>query len=92
MHILNDEIVKVDVTTDIISKLEITNERIKGQIKVIKTSEDDNFINEKAAGSPIENVKFEIYDLNNNLVDEITTSDDAISSIKLFENAITSIL
>lgn len=85
MHILNEEIKKVDVTADIISKLEITNERIKGQIKVIKTSMDDNFINEKAAGSPIENVKFEIYDSNNNLVDEITTSSDGTAITKLLD-------
>lgn len=85
MHILNDEIVEVDVTTDIISKLEITNERIKGQIKVIKTSEDDNFINGKEAGSPIENVKFEVYDSNNNLVDEITTSADGTCITRLLD-------
>lgn len=85
MHILNEEIIKVDVSADIISKLEITNERIKGQIKVIKTSEDDNFINGKESGSPIENVKFEIYDSNNNLVDEITTSADGISITKLLD-------
>ena len=85
MHILNEEIIKVDVTTDIISKIEITNKRIKGQIKVIKTSLDDNFINEKAAGSPIKNVKFEIYDSNNNLVDEITTSSDGTAITKLLD-------
>lgn len=85
MHILNKEIIKVDVTTDIISKLEITNERIKGQIKVIKTSEDDNFINGKEKGSPIENVKFEVYDSNNNLVDEITTSEDGTAITRLLD-------
>ena len=85
MHILNEELIKVDVSADRISKLEITNERIKGQIKVIKTSEDDNFINGKEAGSPIENVKFEIYDSNNNLVDEITTSADGIAITKLLD-------
>ena len=85
MHILNEEIVKVDVTTDIISKLEITNERIKGQIKVIKTSEDDNFINGKQAGSPIENVKFEVYDSNNNLVDTITTSAEGTCITRLLD-------
>lgn len=85
MHILNEEIVKVDVTTDIISKLKITNERIKGQIKVIKTSEDDNFIKGKEAGSPIENVKFEVYDSNNNLVDEITTSADGTAITRLLD-------
>lgn len=85
MHILNENIIKVDVSTDIISRLDITNERIKGQIKVIKTSEDDNFINGKDAGSPIENVKFEVYDLNNNLVDEITTSADGTAITRLLD-------
>ena len=85
MHILNENIIKVDVSTDIISRLDITNERIKGQIKVIKTSEDDNFINGKDAGSPIENVKFEVYDLNNNLVDEITTLADGTAITRLLD-------
>lgn len=85
MHILNENIIKVDVSTDIISRLDITNERIKGQIKVIKISEDDNFINGKDAGSPIENVKFEVYDLNSNLVDEITTSADGTAITRLLD-------
>lgn len=79
MHILNEDIVKVDVTTDIISKLNITNDRIKGQIKVIKTSQDDNFINETKAGTPIPNVKFEVYDSNKKLVGEIITDKDGIA-------------
>ena len=85
MHILNENIIKVDVTTDIVSRLDITNDRIKGQIKVIKTSKDDNFINGKVAGSPIENVKFKVYDVNNNLVDELTTSADGIAITKLLD-------
>ena len=79
MHILNEDIIKVDVTTDIISKLNITNDRIKGQIKVIKTSRDDNFINETKAGTPIPNVKFEVYDSNKKLVGEIITDKDGIA-------------
>lgn len=85
MHILNEDIIKVNVTTDIVSRLDITNDRIKGQIKVIKTSEDDNFINGLDAGSPIENVKFEVYDLDNNLVDELTTSADGTAITKLLD-------
>lgn len=85
MHILNEDIIKVDVTTDIVSRLDITNDRIKGQIKVIKTSEDDNFINGTVAGSPIENVKFKVYDVNNNLVDELTTSADGTAITKLLD-------
>lgn len=85
MHILNDEVFKVNVKTDIVSRLNITNERIKGQIKVIKTSEDDNFINGLKAGSPIPNVRFEIYDLNNNKVDELTTLEDGTAISKLLD-------
>ena len=85
MHVLNEEIIEVDVTTDIISRLEIKNERIKGQIKIVKTSDDDNFINGEKLGSPIENVKFEIYDSNNNIVDEIITSEDGTATTKLLD-------
>ena len=85
MHVLNEEIIEVDVTTDIISRLEIKNERIKGQIKIVKTSENDNFINGEKLGSPIENVKFEIYDSNNNIVDEIITSEDGTATTKLLD-------
>lgn len=60
----------------------IKNEKIKGQIKIIKTSSDDNSINGKKAGSPIENVKFEIYDTNQNKIDEITTNKDGIAISK----------
>ena len=82
MHILNDEIIKVDVTTDIVSRLDITNERIKGQIKIVKTSKDDSFISGTVAGTPIENVKFEVYDSNKNKVDEIITNKDGIAITK----------
>jgi len=82
MHILNNEIFKVNVSTDTISKLEITNERIKGKIKIVKTSQDDNFINGKEAGSPIGDVQFKVYDINNNIVDEIITSADGIAITK----------
>lgn len=82
MHILNNEIIKVDVTTDIVSRLDITNERIKGQIKIVKTSQDDSFISGAVVGTPIENVKFEVYDSNKNKVDEITTNKDGIAITK----------
>ena len=82
MHILNKEILKVNVKTDVVSKLNITNARVKGQIKIVKTSEDDNFINGLKLGSPIENVKFEVYDSNKNLVDEIVTDKEGIAITK----------
>lgn len=84
-HILNDELIEVNIEADSVSTLKLTNERIKGQIKVIKTSKDDNFINGLKAGSPIENVKFEIYDSDNNIVGEITTDKDGIATTKLLD-------
>ncbi|MDO5555624.1 MAG: SpaA isopeptide-forming pilin-related protein [Clostridia bacterium] len=85
MHILNEEIIKVNVETDIISKLDITNERIKGQIKIIKTNEDDNFINNTKAGTPIPNVKFEIYNSNYILIDEVITGEEGTAITRLID-------
>lgn len=82
MHVLNRETVKVNVKQDIVSKLNITNERIKGKIKIVKTSEDDNFINGLKSDSPIENVKFEVYDSNRKLVDKIVTDKNGIAITK----------
>ncbi len=88
MHILNDKIIKVNVKEDIVSKLNITNERIKGKIKIVKTSEDDNSINGVKAGSPIGNVKFEVYDSNKKLVDEIVTDENGIAITKKLDKGI----
>ena len=91
MHVLNSELIKVNVKADIISKLNITNERIKGQIKIIKTSKDYNFINGLKQGSPIENVKFEIYDSNKELVDKIVTDKNGIAITKKLDKGIYSV-
>ena len=85
MHLVNEELVNVEVKTDKITTVEIENERIKGQIRIIKTSEDDNFINKEKAGTPISNVKFEIYDSNRNKVDEIITEKDGTAITKMLD-------
>lgn len=79
MHILNGETIKVDVKTNETIKLVITNERIKGKIKIVKTSESDNHITGDKAGTPIPNVKFEVYDSNKQLVDTIITDENGIA-------------
>ena len=81
-YVLKDETIKVEITEDVITKLDITNSRKKGQIRIIKTSKDDNFINEKKAGSPISGVKFEIYDENRKLVDTVITNEEGIAISK----------
>ena len=62
--------------------IQIENEKIKGKVKVIKTSEDDNLINGDKAGTPIANVKFVIYDENGEIVDTLITETDGIAISK----------
>ena len=59
--------------------LEVENEKIKGKIRILKISEDDNLINGTPAGTPIENVKFIIYDENGEIVDTLITKADGIA-------------
>lgn len=87
-HVLNSEVLKVNVEADIVSTLNLTNDRIKGQVKVIKTSQDDNFINNKKAGEPISNVGFEVYNSKRILADEIVTDEDGIAITKLLDKDI----
>lgn len=59
----------------------IENEKEKGQIKIVKLSEDDNPITGTTAGTPLKNIEFEIYDENRNIVDKVITNEkgEAIS-------------
>ena len=62
-----------------IKTLELTNEKIKGQIKILKISEDDNLINGNKKGTPIENVEFEIRKEDGELVEKIVTDKEGIA-------------
>ena len=68
-----------------ISNITITNEKIKGKIKIIKLSEDDNKINGRPKGSPIENVTFEIKNENREIVQTLTTNEEGIAISKNLE-------
>lgn len=78
-YIASDEIITIDAKykgqdVKILNlEYEMKNEKMKGHIQVIKTSSEDNGYSKLPKGSPLENVVFEIYDSENNLVDKITT-------------------
>ncbi len=78
-HILKEETIKVNVDTDKVSKIEIENERIKGKIKVIKTSSDSNLDNTIKAGDPIPNVEFEVFDTEGKFIEKIITNTEGIA-------------
>lgn len=78
-YVLNEEILKIEVKHKQVETLEIENERIKGQIEILKISEDDNLINGNKKGSPIENVEFEIRKEDGEIVEKIITNKDGIA-------------
>lgn len=76
----NSKIISIEWGKDI--SLEFQNEKIKGQIKVIKLSSNDNKYTSILAKSPIKDVVFEVLDSNNKVVDTITTNEDGVAITK----------
>ena len=82
-YILQDNLIKVKVEENITTTLNITNKKKKGRIKIIKTSSDSSPVFYINKGDFLENIKFEIYDSNNNLVDTLITDEygEAVSNL-----------
>lgn len=72
-YVLDDKIYKVSLKENQTVNVVIQNKKIKGQIKIIKTTKNNNKITNQNAGDPIEGVKFGIYDENKNLIEIVTT-------------------
>ena len=72
-YVLDDKIYKVSLKENQTVNVVIQNKKIKGQIKIIKTTKKNNKITNQNAGDPIEGVKFGIYDENKNLIEIVTT-------------------
>lgn len=78
-YVLNEEEIKLKIEWNKETQLEIKNEKIKGQIKIVKISEDDNKITGKKAGTPIANVEFEIKNENGEIVQTVITNEQGIA-------------
>ncbi len=59
--------------------LNVENTLIKGKIKIIKTSSEENQILGMKRGDAIPNTKFEILNNKNQIVDEVTTDKDGVA-------------
>ena len=81
-YVLNEIPQTVTLTQDQITNLTFENELIKGYIRVIKVSKEDNKYNGDVKGSRLENAKFEVYDENNNLVDTLVTDKNGEATTK----------
>lgn len=87
-YVLNDEKIKVEVKYGKIETLKIENEKIKGQIEILKISEEDNLINGDKKGAPIENVEFEIRKEEGEFIEKITTNKEGIALSSKLEKGI----
>lgn len=81
-YVLNEIPQTVVLEENEITDITFENEKIKGYIQVTKTSSEDNEYSELEKGSPLPDVTFEVYDLEDNLVDTITTNADGIAITK----------
>ena len=84
-YVFNDEIKEIKLEANQIKELVFENEKVKGQIKIVKTSKDENKMNGKKAGTPLEGVKFQIYSKNNKLLETLTTDKNGIAMSKELE-------
>ncbi len=78
-YVLDDEIRTVELKENEIVDFVFENQKIQGQVKVIKTAEEDNKITGDKAGTPIPNVSFGLYDVNKNFIEKITTDENGIA-------------
>lgn len=82
-YVLDDEIHTITLEENQIKNITFENEKIKGQIEIIKISSNDNNITGDKKGTPLEGAKFEIYNSKNELVDTLVTDKEgkAISEL-----------
>ena len=85
LYELNNEIIEVPLEANEVKDVIVENQKIRGNIKIIKTTEDKSEITGLEKGEPLEGVIFEIYSSNGNLVDTVTTNKDGIATTKDLE-------
>lgn len=78
-YVLSEDEIKVEVKYGQVETLQLENEKIKGQIKIVKISEDDNLRNGKPKGTPIQDVVFEIRKEDGEIIQTLTTNEEGIA-------------
>lgn len=81
-YILDTQLKTVEVKSGEVTLVEWENTPITGQIQITKTSADYNSVNGWAAGTPIPNTVFEVYNRAGRLVDTIQTDKNGVAATK----------
>lgn len=84
-YILSEETKTLTLTENQVTDIIFENEKIKGNIQIIKTTADKSEITGIEKGEPLEGAKFEIYDETGILVDTLTTNTKGIAKSKELE-------
>ena len=81
-YVLNDTPQKVILKQDQITDLTFENELIRGYIKIVKASKEDNKYNGDTKGTRLANAKFEVYDQDGKVVDTLVTDKNGEATTK----------
>ncbi len=81
-YVLNDTPQKVTLKQDQITDLTFENELIRGYIKIVKASKEDNKYNGDIKGTKLANAKFEVYDQEGKVVDTLVTDKNGEATTK----------
>lgn len=76
---------KIEIKWGKTTTLNLTNEKIKGKIQVIKTSADNNQLTGTLANTRLSNAVFEIRNEKGKLIETITTNYDGVATSKSLE-------
>ncbi len=82
-YVLNDEIKTIQLEENQVKNIVFENEKIKGQIKIIKISANDNKLTGEKKGAALAGATFNILDENGNVVDTLVTNEDGIAISEL---------
>ena len=81
-YVLKDTPQKVTLKQDQITDLTFENELIRGYIKIVKASKEDNKYNGDTKGTKLANAKFEVYDQDGKVVDTLVTDKNGEATTK----------
>lgn len=84
-YVLDDTMYTIELEENQIKDVVFENEKIKGQIEVIKVSANDNKLTGDKKGAFLEGAVFEVYNLNNELVETLITNEEGKAISKLLE-------
>lgn len=74
-YILNSTEIEINIKEDNILKLNVENEKIKGKIKIVKSSSSDSPLFNIKKGDYLSGVIFDIFNEDGKLIDSVTTNE-----------------